>query len=90
MVVLAFLTAPPVVRKILAHLRLPAELPVLAPARCPFDEPVLFRDLEPDPPFYDEDLERRNLQAISASPRSTGTPRRKTRRSQAAMSSKYE
>ena len=37
--------------KILDHLHLPADLPVFAPARCPFDEPVLFREPEPDPPF---------------------------------------
>jgi hypothetical protein len=55
MVVLAFLTDTRVVRKILDHLRIPADLPVLAPARCPFDEPVLFRAPDPDPPFILDD-----------------------------------
>jgi hypothetical protein len=55
MVVLAFLTDTRVVRKILDHLRIPADLPVLAPARCPFDEPVLFLEPLPDPPFVLDD-----------------------------------
>ena len=37
MVVLAFLTDPVVLQKILEHLQLPAEPPPIAPARCSFD-----------------------------------------------------
>jgi hypothetical protein len=49
------LTDTRVVRKILDHLRIPADLPMLAPARCPFDEPMLFRAPAPDPPFILDD-----------------------------------
>jgi hypothetical protein len=49
-VVLAFLADLRVVRKILDHLGIPADLPVFAPTRCPFDEPVLFRAPDPNPP----------------------------------------
>jgi hypothetical protein len=38
MVVLAFLTVPPVVRRILDHLDLPSTAPRLSPARCADDE----------------------------------------------------
>ena len=55
MVVLAFLTDTRVVRKILDHLRIPADLPVLASARCPFDEPALFHEPDPDPPLILDD-----------------------------------
>jgi len=60
MVVLAFLTDPDVVRKILEHLGLAADLPVLATPTCPFDEPVSFSDhgfahCDADPPFIDDD-----------------------------------
>jgi len=55
MVVLAFLTDTRVVRKILDHLRIPADLPVLASARCPFDEPARFHEPEPDPPLILDD-----------------------------------
>jgi len=55
MIILAFLNDPPVVRKILLHLGLPAELPVLAPARCYYDEPAYFSDFAPDPPFFDDE-----------------------------------
>jgi hypothetical protein len=48
------------VRKILDHLRIPADLPVLAPARCPFDEPVLFREPDPDPSLILDDDQWRN------------------------------
>ena len=60
MVVLAFLTDTRVVRKILDHLCIPADLPVLAPARCPFDEPALFREPDPDPPLLLDDDQWRN------------------------------
>ena len=50
-VVLAFLTDPPVVRRILEHLRLPAAPPHLAPARLPTDEPDFFTDDLPLAPF---------------------------------------
>jgi len=55
MIILAFLTDPPVVRKILLHLGLPAEPPVLAPARCCYDEPAYLSDFAPDPPFFDDE-----------------------------------
>jgi hypothetical protein len=38
MVVLAFLTDPPVVRRILEHLDLPSAAPRLSPTRCADDE----------------------------------------------------
>ena len=60
MVVLAFLTDTRVVRKILDPLRIPADLPVLAPARCPFDEPCLFLEPLPDPLFVLDDDPWRN------------------------------
>jgi hypothetical protein len=40
---------------ILDHLRIPADQPVLAPARSPFDEPALFHEPDPDPPFVLDD-----------------------------------
>jgi len=55
MVVLAFLTDPPVVRRILDHLHLPSVPPLVAPARCPFDGQQGFFDdpgfaTDPSPP----------------------------------------
>ena len=44
MVVLAFLTDPSVLRRILEHLKLPAIPPPLAPARLPAEEPDFFAD----------------------------------------------
>jgi len=55
MIVLAFLTDPTVVKKILVHLGLPAVLPVLAPARCYYEEPGFYSDFVPDPPFFDDE-----------------------------------
>ena len=57
MVVLAFLTDPHVVRKILDPLYLPADLPGFEPARCPLDEPALFREPELGPPFVLDDAQ---------------------------------
>jgi len=65
MLVLAFLTDPAVVRRILDHLGLPADPIRLAPPRCPFDEPAGFSEPTPDDPFFDE----------SASPTSPMAPR---------------
>ena len=65
MVVLAFLTDPAVVLRILEHLGLPTDPIRLAPARCPFDEPARFPEPTPDDPFFDE----------SASPTSPMAPR---------------
>ena len=48
MTVIAFLTDPPVLRRILDHLGLPSSPPTLAPARSPLDEAGLFMDEEPD------------------------------------------
>jgi hypothetical protein len=47
----AFLTDTRVIQKTLDHLLIPADLPVLAPAQCPFDEPFLFLEPEPLPPL---------------------------------------
>jgi len=44
MLVLAFISDPAVIRKILTHLGLPAEPPPLAPARRPRDEDAFFHD----------------------------------------------
>ncbi|MFH1529958.1 MAG: transposase [Pseudomonadota bacterium] len=44
MTVIAFLTDPPVLRRILDHLGLPSSSPPLAPARSPLDEAGLFVD----------------------------------------------
>jgi len=52
MVVLAFLTDPPVVRRIFDHLHLPSVPPLVAPPRCPFDGQQGFFDdpgFAPDP-----------------------------------------
>jgi len=54
MLVLAFLTDPAVVRRILEHLGLPADPIRLAPPICPFDEPAVFPEPDTDPPFFDE------------------------------------
>ncbi|NQT85333.1 transposase [bacterium] len=59
MTVLAFLTDPPVLRRILDHLALPSSPPPLAPARSPMDEAGLFvdednGDIEGDWPYPDE------------------------------------
>lgn len=68
MVVLAFLTDPAVVRRILEHLGLPAEPIQLAPARCPFDEPAAFTEPEPDPPFFVETASDASPTAARAPP----------------------
>jgi hypothetical protein len=54
LVVLAFISDPPVVERILSHLKLPTSPPPLAPPRPP-DQPDLFTDLPPDemPPETD-------------------------------------
>ena len=49
MIVIAFLTDPSVVRKILDHLHLPVDPPPLGPTRCPDTDPFL-PDVEEDPP----------------------------------------
>jgi hypothetical protein len=51
MVVLAFLTDPRVVGRILSHLGLPTALPTVARARDPFADAPL--DLDPDEPADD-------------------------------------
>ena len=55
MVVIAFLTDPNVLTKILDHLNLPSAPPTLAPARSPIDEQGLFADEEFVEPVYRED-----------------------------------
>ncbi|MBU1512374.1 hypothetical protein KKD52_18635, partial [Myxococcota bacterium] len=52
--VLAFLSDPAVVTKILDHLRLPSSAPPLAPARMPEDEFPFFQDTE----FAGDDFEQ--------------------------------
>lgn len=68
MVVLAFLTDPAVVRKILEHLGLPADLPAPAPPTCPFNEPVACADPAPDPPFSDDDCPQQTAPTARAPP----------------------
>ncbi len=48
MTVIAFLTDPPVLKRILDHLSLPSSPPTVAPARSPLDEAGLFDDEPPD------------------------------------------
>ena len=48
MTVIAFLTDPPVLKRILDHLSLPSAPPTVAPARSPLDEAGLFADEPPD------------------------------------------
>jgi len=48
MTVIAFLTDPPVLKRILDHLGLPSTPPAVAPARSPIDEAGLFADEFPD------------------------------------------
>jgi len=55
MLVIAFLTDPNVLTKILDHLNLPSAPPPLAPARSPIDEQGLFADEEIAEPVYRED-----------------------------------
>jgi hypothetical protein len=55
MTVLAFLTDPAVVRRILTHLSLPADPLPRAPARRPDEPSDLFTNLAADAPFFDED-----------------------------------
>jgi hypothetical protein len=69
MVVLAFLTDPPVVSKILAHLGLPTAPPPLAPARLPAQEELL-PDAADDEVSQDPEDHRR-----PAPPRPRGPPR---------------
>jgi len=54
MVIIAFLTDPSVLTKILDHLKLPSTPPPLAPARSPLDEQDLFADEELVEPVYRE------------------------------------
>jgi len=62
MLVLAFITDPAVVQRILRHLGIPTDPTTLAPARCPFDETTIFTDNQADPPFFDDDcLDPSNL-----------------------------
>ena len=68
MVVLAFLTDPAVVRKILTHLNLPADPLARAPARLPVEPSDLFADPAADAPFFDED-------AVPRPARAAGTAR---------------
>jgi len=69
MVVLAFLTDPTVVSKILAHLGLPTSPPPLAPARLAAQE-EFFPDLADDDVSQDPDDRR-----APAAPRPRGPPR---------------
>jgi len=55
MTIIAFLTDPNVLTKILAHLKLPSAPPTLAPARSSFEEQDLFSNEEIDEPVYSED-----------------------------------
>jgi hypothetical protein len=55
MLVLAFITDPAVVGRILRHLGIPTDTTTLAQARYPFDEPSAFSDNNADPPFEDRD-----------------------------------
>jgi len=55
MVIIAFITDPSVLTKILDHLKLPSAPPSLAPARSPLDEQDLFADTEFVDPVYRED-----------------------------------
>ena len=55
MLVLAFITDPAVVQRILRHLGIPTHTTTLAPAACPFDEPSAFTDNYVAPPFEDCD-----------------------------------
>ena len=48
MTVIAFLTDPPVLKRILDHLSRPSSPPTVAPARSPLDEAGLFADEPPD------------------------------------------
>jgi len=67
MLVLAFLTDPAVVRRILDHLGLQADPISLAPTRSPFDEPAVFSEPQPDTPFFD-------VHALRASPTAARAP----------------
>ena len=55
MTIIAFLTDPVVLTKILGHLKLPSAPPTLAPARSSFDEQELFSDEEIDEPVFRQD-----------------------------------
>ena len=52
MVIIAFLTDPSVLTRILDHLKLPSSSPPLAPARSRIDEQDLFAEEEPSEPAY--------------------------------------
>jgi hypothetical protein len=54
MVVLAFITDPDVVKKILDHIHIPSTLPVPAPPRRPAEPELLFCDEPPVDDCYDE------------------------------------
>jgi len=55
MVIIAFITDPSVLTRILDHLKLPSTSPPLAPARSPLDEQDLFADKGIAEPVYRED-----------------------------------
>ena len=55
MTIIAFLTDPNVLTKILEHLKLPSTPPTLAPARSSFAEKDLFSNEEIDEPVCSED-----------------------------------
>jgi len=62
MTVIAFLTDPPVLKRILDHLGLPSSPPPLAPARSPLDEAWWFvdedtGDIEEDGSYWEEEAE---------------------------------
>jgi len=54
MVIIAFITEPSVLTRILDHLKLPSTQPPLASARSPLDEQDLFADEKPTEPVYRE------------------------------------
>ena len=64
MVVIAFLTAPDTVKRILDHLHLPSTMPRIAPARLPDDFLSDLDDGCPDDRPNDLDLDRRHGPAV--------------------------
>ena len=66
MTVIAFLTDPPVLRRILEHLNLPSSPPLRAPARSPLDEVGLFADEDSgdfDDGWFDQESGEENARA---------------------------